>query len=107
MKLKKKLRFLLLIMIMSFHNAQMIKGQEEKNINIKIEPSKYNRLTLDDLDQVKMEILHDMNQHIKNIEDVFDIQELIKSGKLIDKNGFIYINKDYIYLSNEILINFV
>ena len=43
----------------------------------------------------------------KNIEDVFDIQELIKSGKLIDKNGFIYINKDYIYLSNEILINFV
>ena len=35
MKLKKMLRFLLLIMIMSFHNAQMIKGQEEKNINIK------------------------------------------------------------------------
>lgn len=43
----------------------------------------------------------------KNIEDVFDIEDLIKSCKLIDKNGFIYINKDYIYLSNEILINFV
>ena len=81
MKLKKMLRFLLLIMIMSFHNAQMIKGQEEKNINIKIEPSKYNRLTLDDLDQVKMEILHDMNQHIKNIED-----EMIDNQRLSDKS---------------------
>ena len=81
MKLKKMLQFLLLIMIMSFHNAQMIKGQEEKNINIKIEPSKYNRLTLDDLDQVKMEILHDMNQHIKNIED-----EMIDNQRLSDKS---------------------
>ena len=49
----------------------------------------------------------DKIRKVLNIEDVFDIQELIKSGKLIDKNGFIYINKDYIYLSNEILINFV
>lgn len=81
MKLNRIIRFILFIILMSFHNAQMIKGQEEKNINIKIEPSKYNRLTLDDLDQVKMEILHDMNQHIKNIED-----EMIDNQRLSDKS---------------------
>lgn len=43
----------------------------------------------------------------KNIRDVFDIENLIKENKLIDNNGFIYINYDYIYLSNEILINFI
>lgn len=43
----------------------------------------------------------------KNIGDVFDIENLLKDNKLIDNNGFIYINYDYIYLSNEILINFI
>ena len=46
------------------------------------------------------------NLHTCNIEDVclFPDQYIDRD---IDKNGFIYINKDYIYLSNEILINFV
>ena len=43
----------------------------------------------------------------KNIEDVFDIKSLIESSKLIEKDGYIYINSDYIYVSNDILINFV
>ena len=43
----------------------------------------------------------------KKIEDVFDIKNLIDCGKLIDKNNYIFINKDYIYLSNEILIYFI
>lgn len=43
----------------------------------------------------------------KNIEEVFDIKNLIESGKLIEKDGYIYINPDYIYVSNDILINFV
>lgn len=43
----------------------------------------------------------------KNIEDVFDIKNLIESSKLIEKDGYIYINSDYIYVSNDILINFV
>ena len=64
----------------SFIRNQLIRGQEDKNINIKVEPSKYNKLTLDDLDQVKMEILHDMNQHIKNIED-----QMIDNQRLTDK----------------------
>lgn len=43
----------------------------------------------------------------KKIEDVFYIKDLIESKKLIDNGEYIYINKDYIYLSNEILINFI
>ena len=47
------------------------------------------------------------NKYKKEIEEVFDIKELLNSHKLIDKDGFIYINKDYLYISNEILINFI
>ena len=43
----------------------------------------------------------------KKIEDVFDIKELLNSKKLIDDGEYIYINLDYIYLSNEILVNFI
>ena len=43
----------------------------------------------------------------KKIEDVFDIRELLDSKKLIDDGKYIYISSDYIYLSNEILINFI
>lgn len=43
----------------------------------------------------------------KKIEEVFDINKMITEKKLIDNGKFIYINKDYIYLSNEILINFI
>lgn len=43
----------------------------------------------------------------KKIEDVFDIKELLNSKKLIDNGKNIYISSDYIYLSNEILINFI
>ena len=43
----------------------------------------------------------------KKIENVFDIKELLNSKKLIDDGEYIYISLDYIYLSNEVLINFV
>ena len=41
------------------------------------------------------------------IEDVFDINKLIEEGKLIKKDNNIYISDKYLYISNEILINFV
>lgn len=41
------------------------------------------------------------------MEDVFDINKLIEEGKLIKKDNNIYISDKYIYISNEILINFV
>lgn len=43
----------------------------------------------------------------KNIEDVFNISNLIKEGKLVKKNNNLYINEDNIYLSNDVLINFI
>lgn len=42
-----------------------------------------------------------------SIYDAFDISDLISEGKLIDDGLNIKINKDYIYLSNEILIRFI
>ncbi len=43
----------------------------------------------------------------KDIEEVFDIKDLLERGKLIKEKGYIKINKDYIYVSNDILINFI
>lgn len=42
----------------------------------------------------------------KNIEDVFNIKKLIEEGKLIKDNN-LRISDDYLYLSNDILINFI
>ena len=50
---------------------------------------------------------NDIIKYGKKIEDVFDIKELLNSKKLIDDGEYIYINLDYIYLSNEILVNFI
>jgi hypothetical protein len=47
----------------------MKQSSPEKPINFKVVPSRMNKLTLDDLDQIKMEILHDMNSQLKDLED--------------------------------------
>ena len=43
----------------------------------------------------------------EDIKDVFNIQKLLDEGKLIIENDYIYINPKYIYLSNDILVNFI
>ena len=43
----------------------------------------------------------------KNIEDIFNIKELLENKKLIIKDDYIFINPKYIYTSNDILINFI
>ena len=47
------------------------------------------------------------NKYNKQVEEVFDINKLIKDSLLIDDGDNIYIKEDKIYISNEILINFV
>ena len=42
-----------------------------------------------------------------NIQDVFPVKPLIKNGELIYKNGYIYINPQYIYVMNEILLKLI
>ena len=47
------------------------------------------------------------NKYSKDIKEVFDIKELLDNNKLIENNEYIYINPKYIYLSNDILVNFI
>jgi hypothetical protein len=68
------LSFGLLIMTVNSQNAQ----NEEKPINIKVVPAKSNKLTLDDLDEIKMEVLHDMNTQLKDLEDDIAEKERLK-----------------------------
>lgn len=42
-----------------------------------------------------------------DIIDIYNLEELIKKGKLIKTDESIYINPEYIYTSNDILINFI
>jgi oxygen-independent coproporphyrinogen III oxidase len=44
------------------------------------------------------------NQHIK---DIYNIETLLKEGKLIENSDYIHISKDYLYRANEILVEFV
>ena len=47
------------------------------------------------------------NKYGKTIEEVFNIDILLKQKKLIKKNGFIYIPYKYSYVANDILVYFV
>lgn len=47
------------------------------------------------------------NKYKKDIKDYFDINELLSEEKLIDDGKYIYINPKYMYVSNNILMNFV
>jgi len=44
------------------------------------------------------------NKYNKDLFDVYDIDNLIKEKYLIIENECLKINKEYIYLSNEILL---
>ena len=47
------------------------------------------------------------NKYNEKIEDVFDIDYLLKKNKLIIEEGYLKINKEYFYLANEILVTFL
>lgn len=47
------------------------------------------------------------DKYNEEIIDYFDIDDLIRDKKLIIENGYIRINQDYLYLSNDILIKFI
>lgn len=47
------------------------------------------------------------NKFNENIEDVFDIKNMINNNLLEEKDGFIYIPYDKLYIENSILINFL
>jgi len=43
----------------------------------------------------------------KSIEEVFDVDNLIKDKLLVDKDGYLFIPIDKMYLQNSILVNFI
>lgn len=43
----------------------------------------------------------------KDIQDIYNIEPLLKEKKLIIKDNYLFIPKEYIYLSNEILLTFI
>ena len=42
-----------------------------------------------------------------NIQDVFPVKPLLKNKELVYKNGYLFINKDKIYVMNEILLKLI
>ena len=47
------------------------------------------------------------NKYNKDIKDIEIVNKLIKENKLLEDEKNIYINKDYIYVSNDILLEFI
>ena len=43
----------------------------------------------------------------KDIKELYNVKDLINDNKLVIKDGYISINKEYLYIENEILSNFV
>ena len=54
-----KLRISCLMFLILLANLKC-DDDKEKDINIKVVPARSNKLTIEDLDQIKMEILHDV-----------------------------------------------
>ena len=50
---------------------------------------------------------HFFNKFEENMQNIFPIKPLIKSGDLIYKNGYVYINPKKLYVMNEILIKLI
>lgn len=47
------------------------------------------------------------NKYGKEIEEAFNIHDLVQQGLLKIKDGYMFIHKDYLYLSNQILERFI
>jgi hypothetical protein len=90
--------FILLTLLFISDKISCLKTSQappEKPINLKIIPSRMNKLTIDDLDQIKMEVLHDMNSQLKDLED-----EMAEKQNLKEKTSSswsITVSKLYIY----------
>ena len=44
------------------------------------------------------------NKYNEDLENIYNIEELLKDNYLIKENNYLRINKDYIYISDEILL---
>ena len=87
---------------------EYIKGNyilEEEKLDIKETMENEMILGLRKLEGVN--ISNFKKRYNKEIKEVFKIDKLIEEGKLLIENDYIKINSKYLYVSNEILINFI
>ena len=89
--------------ITKYLNGELNRDIEEIDINKDMEYEMI--LGLRKLEGVSINDFY--NKYNKNIKEVFDIDKLINLGLLIEKNGYISIPLDKIYISNSILVNFI
>ena len=85
-----------------------IKGDFRQNMeyeDLKVRISNEMILGLRKIEGVDNKIF--LKKYGKNIEDVFNIDKLLKEGVVIYNNGFLKIALKYLYVSNEILLNFI
>ena len=98
-----------IIQLFLFTNA-FKQEEEEKPINIKVIPSKNNKLTIDDLDEIRMEVLHDMNVQLRDLEDEMADKERLKekTSSTWSITVFIYFFiffRELLCICREILLN--
>ena len=89
--------------INKYNDGIYISNKEYENENIRMSNDMI--LGLRKLNGVSISNFY--NKYKKDIREVFNIEDLIKDKLLIIDNDNIYINKKYLYLSNEILIRFM
>lgn len=87
---------------------EYIKGNytlEEEKLNLKETMENEMILGLRKLEGVNIPKFKE--KYNKTIKEVFKIDKLLEEGKLLIENDYIKINPKYLYVSNEILINFI
>ena len=89
--------------INKYISGSYLSEQEEMDINTNIE----NELILGfrKTNGIDVDVVN--KKYNINIEDNINIKRLLDEKKLIKENNHIFINDKYLYLSNEILINFI
>lgn len=81
-------------------NNNYIKDKEYENIDLQIE----NEIMLGLRKLKGINLNNFKTKYNKEIEKIYNINKLLKEGYLIKENNYLKINKEYIYLSNSILL---
>ena len=85
--------------------TQYIRGEFLKKEEIlSIETKMDNELMLGLRKMEGINVEHFFKKYGVNIQEVYDLKEVIQEEELIYENGYLYVNPEYIYVMNEILI---
>ena len=74
------------------------------NINETLKEKQDNELMLGFRKLKGINLTEFKNKYNEDLENIYNIEELLKDNYLIKENNYLRINKDYIYISDEILL---